>query len=184
MKKSKPLCVWFTGLSGAGKTTLGTLLKEKMDDTNIPFVLIDGDVLRKGLNKDLGYTLPDREENIRRASELTKIILNAGVNVICCFISPTRKIRETARLIAGEQHFVEVFVDASLEECKIRDPKGLYKKASMGQIKNVSGIDSVYEAPEPADIHVDTVNLSVSDSINKIYDTIQPLFSSLHNVIF
>ena len=177
LKKTTPICLWFTGLSGAGKTTLGNHLKSKMNEQGFPFVLIDGDDMRNGINHDLGFTLEARRENIRRAAEMTRIILKSGINVICCFISPTRQIRSLARSIVKEKHFIEVFVNASVEICRQRDPKGIYDRALRGQILHVSGIDSPYEPPNLPDIHIDTMNYSVEQCLRDISDSILPLLA-------
>jgi len=175
LKKVKPLCIWFTGLSGAGKTTLGTNLKKKMHHLNYPFLIVDGDDIRKGISKDLGFTILDRKENIRRAAELSKIILQSGFNVICCFISPSKRMRQLAKSIVGTLHFVEVFVDAPVEVCIKRDPKGIYAKALKGEIRHVSGIDSPYEPPFLADIYINTVDSSINACTNKLVKEILSL---------
>ncbi len=168
MKEKIPICLWLTGLSGAGKTTLGHYLQKEMLRLNIEFVLIDGDDLRMGLSRDLGFTLTERTENIRRAAELSRLILRSDVNVICCFISPTQEIRQLAKSIIGIRHFVEVFIDAPMEVCIKRDPKGIYTKALQGKIKHVSGIDSPYEPPELADIYINTADTSINLAVNKL----------------
>jgi len=132
MSKSKPyhsICIWFTGLSGAGKTTLAKALQKRLNGINIPSVLLDGDILRKGVNNDLGFTPDARNENIRRAAEMAKIILESNVIVICAFISPTDSVRLLAKQIVGKDNYLEIFVNTPLKVCIDRDPKGLYKKA-------------------------------------------------------
>ena len=140
--------IWFTGLSGAGKSTVANALDEVLNKRGLKTYILDGDNVRMGLNKDLGFTPEDRKENIRRISETAKLFADAGTIVLTAFISPYREDREFAREIIGEDDFVEVFVDTSLEECEKRDPKGLYKKARAGEIKGFTGIDAPYEKPE------------------------------------
>ncbi len=160
LSKNISSCIWFTGLSGSGKSTLSGMLKEQFDQMDISAIILDGDLLRQGLNKGLGFTEADREENIRRVAEVTKLILGSGVHVICAFISPTHRIRELARNIIGKRYFFEVYVSTPLETCINRDPKGLYSKALKGEIENFTGIDSPYEAPLAPDLTICTDNLS------------------------
>jgi len=171
-KTNKTLkCIWLTGLSGSGKTTLAKELKKKLDKENITTVVLDGDILRNGLNKDLGYTEEARKENVRRAAEIAKIILNSGVMVISAFMSPTKEIRNMLRDILGDYYF-EVFVDTSLEMCIQRDVKGLYKKALKGEIKNVSGIDAPFEIPVSPNVVVSTESTSAEIGAKMILDQI------------
>ncbi|MCZ4279184.1 sulfate adenylyltransferase subunit CysN [Kiloniella laminariae] len=151
-KGQKPCVLWFTGLSGAGKSTVANLVEKKLFAEGRHTYTLDGDNVRHGLNKDLGFTDADRVENIRRVSETAKLFVDAGLLVLVSFISPFRSERRMARELMGEQEFIEVFVDTPLEVCEERDPKGLYKKARAGNIKNFTGIDSAYEAPENAEI--------------------------------
>ncbi|WP_020592480.1 sulfate adenylyltransferase subunit CysN [Kiloniella laminariae] len=151
-KGQKPCVLWFTGLSGAGKSTVANLVEKKLFAEGRHTYTLDGDNVRHGLNKDLGFTDADRVENIRRVSETARLFVDAGLLVLVSFISPFRSERRMARELMGEQEFIEVFVDTPLEVCEERDPKGLYKKARAGNIKNFTGIDSAYEAPENAEI--------------------------------
>lgn len=145
--------IWLTGLSGSGKSTLANTLEMKLNQLNKHTYILDGDNLRLGLNKDLGFNEADRVENIRRVAEVARLMMDAGLIVITAFISPYRSERKMARDLIGANNFFEVFVDTPLEVCEQRDPKGLYKKARDGFLKNMTGIDSPYEAPIDAEIH-------------------------------
>ncbi len=154
-----PRCVWFTGLSGSGKSTIANLLEKRLHAQGRHTYILDGDNLRHGLNRDLGFTQVDRVENIRRVAEVAKLMVDAGLLVLVSFISPFRAEREMARSLFAPGEFVEVFVDASLAECERRDPKGLYAKAQRGELQNFTGIDSPYEAPLAPDVHLHTTNV-------------------------
>jgi bifunctional enzyme CysN/CysC len=156
LKRQKPAILWFTGLSGAGKSTIANLVERKLHAEGRHTYVLDGDNVRHGLNRDLGFTEADRVENIRRVAETAKLFVEAGLIVLVSFISPFRAERRMARDLVAEGEFIEVFVDAPIEECRRRDPKGLYAKADRGQIKNFTGIDSPYEAPEHPEMRVDT----------------------------
>lgn len=166
------IVVWLTGLPGSGKSTLASGLETRLLDMNKLAYILDGDVLRKGLNSDLGFTEADRNENIRRVAELAAILRDASVITIVAFISPFRKMREFARIRAGKDHFIEVFIKASLETCIKRDPKGMYMKAISGQIKDFTGISSPYEEPESPDLTIDTEKLSVDESVDLLLNKI------------
>lgn len=170
LKGQKPCCIWLTGLSGAGKSTIANLLEQKMHDQGLHTYLLDGDNVRHGLNKDLGFTDGDRQENIRRISEVAKLMVDAGLIVIVAFISPFRRDRVAARQLFHSGQFVKVFVDAPLEECARRDPKQLYKKAKRGDISNFTGLGSRYEPPETPDIVVKTDIESPGQCVEKIYN--------------
>ena len=157
LKQQKPCIVWFTGLSGAGKSTIANILDQKLFALGRHTMLLDGDNVRHGLNRDLGFTEADRVENIRRAGEVARLMVDSGLIVICSFISPYRAEREMVRALVGDGEFIEVFVDTPIEECVRRDPKGLYSKAKAGKIRNFTGIDAPYEAPEHPEIRLDTV---------------------------
>ncbi|CRI59804.1 sulfate adenylyltransferase subunit CysN [Pseudomonas sp. CCOS 191] len=155
--------IWFTGLSGSGKSTLANALEKELHAQGMRTYVLDGDNVRQGLNKDLGFTDADRVENIRRVAEVAKLMMDAGLIVMTAFISPFRAEREMARELIGAEHFIEVFVDTPLEVCEQRDPKGLYKKARTGLIPNMTGISSPYEAPMEPDLTVDTTTMSPED---------------------
>ncbi|MEJ0107018.1 MAG: adenylyl-sulfate kinase [Bacteroidota bacterium] len=164
----KSFVLWFTGLSGAGKTTIACKLEEKLHEKKIRTIILDGDNTRLGINKDLDFSPEGRKENIRRVAEISKLMNDAGVIVIASFISPFAADRRMARNIIGKENFVEVFVDASLEICMERDTKGLYQKALAGEIKNFTGIDSPYEAPLFPSIHIKTEEQSLHDSVRHV----------------
>jgi bifunctional enzyme CysN/CysC len=157
--------IWFTGLSGSGKSTIANALEKALHAQGMRTYILDGDNVRQGLNKDLGFTDADRVENIRRVAEVAKLMMDAGLIVLTAFISPFRAEREMARRLIGEENFVEVFVDTPLALCEQRDPKGLYKKARSGQLPNMTGINSPYEAPSPAEAHIRLVGGSLEDSV-------------------
>jgi adenylylsulfate kinase len=154
--KQNPKVIWMTGLSGAGKTTLSHAIQNELRKRGYFTKIFDGDIVRTGLCKDLTYTIEDRQENIRRIAELTKIFLDSGIIVICSFISPTHEMRQLAKDIIGEERFMEVYINAPLKVCEERDVKGLYAKARKGLIKDFTGIDSVFEPPTHPDIEVRT----------------------------
>ncbi len=168
LKAQHPVVIWFTGLSASGKSTIASALEQVLTQQNYHTYLLDGDNVRHGLCKDLGFSDDDRTENIRRIGEVANLMTDAGLIVLTAFISPFAEDRRTVREMLPQGDFVEVFVDASLDECKNRDPKGLYKKALEGQIKKFTGIDSPYERPEHAEIHIDTEQYSVVQLVNKI----------------
>ncbi|WP_240355263.1 adenylyl-sulfate kinase [Pectobacterium brasiliense] len=147
--------IWFTGLSGSGKSTLAGALEQVLHQRGVSTYLLDGDNVRHGLCRDLGFTDDDRRENIRRVGEVAKLMVDAGLVVLTAFISPHRAERKMVQDLLGEGQFIEVFVDTPLATCEARDPKGLYKKARAGELRNFTGIDSVYEAPEAPDSHLD-----------------------------
>jgi bifunctional enzyme CysN/CysC len=171
LKHQKPCIIWFTGLSGAGKSTIANLVEQKLFAMARHTMLLDGDNVRHGLNRDLGFTEADRVENIRRAGEVAKLMVDAGLIVICSFISPYRAERDTVRSLVGDDEFIEVHVDTPFEECVRRDPKGLYAKASLGKIKNFTGIDAPYEAPESPELRLTTMSQTpeqLADQIIKL----------------
>ncbi len=156
-KHQKPVCLWFTGLSGSGKSTIANLVERKLLAAGRHTYLLDGDNVRHGLNRDLGFTEADRVENIRRVAEVARLMIDAGLIVLVSFISPFRSERRMARELMAPDEFVEIFIDTPLEECERRDPKGLYAKARQGLVKNFTGIDSAYEAPEAPELTLKTV---------------------------
>jgi bifunctional enzyme CysN/CysC len=154
LKSQTPRCIWFTGLSGSGKSTIANLLEKRLHAEGCHTYILDGDNVRHGLNRDLGFTEADRVENIRRIAEVARLMVDAGLIVLVSFISPFRSERQMARELFADGEFMEVFVDTSLEECERRDPKGLYAKARRGELKNFTGIDSIYEPPERSEVHL------------------------------
>ena len=166
----KGSCFWLTGLSGSGKTTIAKLTAEKLHSDGILTQVLDGDNIRLGVNKNLTFSEEDRTENIRRIAEITKLFIENGVVTICCFISPTKKLRSLAKKIIGSKDFNEIFVNTSLEDCKKRDTKGLYKKAALGEIKNFTGISAPFEEPISAELIIPTQNLSAEDSSRILYN--------------
>ncbi|MFP2768152.1 sulfate adenylyltransferase subunit CysN [Oceanisphaera sp. KMM 10153] len=167
-KSQQPSLLWFTGLSGAGKSTIANLVEKKLHALGGHTYLLDGDNVRHGLNKDLGFTDADRVENIRRVAEVSKLMVDAGLIVLTAFISPFRAERRMARESLAEGEFIEVFVDTPLNVAEERDVKGLYKKARRGELKNFTGIDSAYEQPEAAEIHLDTTRLSADEAADLV----------------
>lgn len=167
------LVIWFTGLSGSGKSTLANLLEQKLYADGIHTYILDGDNVRAGLNKDLGFSEEDRQENIRRIGEVAKLMADAGTVVLTAFISPFRSDRQMVKELLEADEFVEVFVDCPLEICEQRDVKGLYAKARAGMIKNFTGIDSPFEAPENPHIHIQTHLQSQEDALEKLYEEVK-----------
>ena len=170
LKNQRPCVLWFTGLSGAGKSTISNLLEKRLHSLGYHTYALDGDNVRHGLNKDLGFTEADRVENIRRVAETAKLMVDAGLIVLVSFISPFRAERRMARELVDEGEFFEVFVDTPLAVAEARDVKGLYKKARRGELQNFTGIDSPYERPEAPEIHIDTTKISVSDAAEAIVE--------------
>lgn len=160
--------LWFTGLSGSGKTTIAVALERKLFEMGRFAQILDGDNIRSGINSNLGFSPADRMENIRRVAEISKLYLNSGIICINCFISPKSEMRELARNIIGREDFTEVFIDTPLDVCEKRDPKGLYRKARAGLIPHFTGIDDEYEPPLNPDIVVNANLLSVQEAVDKI----------------
>lgn len=167
------MVIWFTGLSGSGKSTIANLLEEKLFQDNTKTYTLDGDNIRGGLNRGLSFSQEDRTENIRRIAEVAKLFTDAGVVTLAAFISPLQEDRKMAKTIIGEKDFIEVYVKTPLAVCEERDVKGLYKKVREGNIDNFTGIDSPYEPPVNPDIWVETDKESVEDSVQKIYNFIR-----------
>ena len=160
--------LWFTGLSGSGKSTIGHRVERMLIERGAFAYVLDGDNIRHGLNSDLGFAPEDRVENIRRIGEVARLFADAGALVVSAFISPYRKDRDRIRGLMGEGEFVEVFVDTPLEVCEARDPKGLYKKARAGEISNFTGLDAPYEAPESPEVHLRTADISIDEAATQV----------------
>ena len=169
----RPCILWFTGLSGAGKSTIADRVEQKLHALGRHTYLLDGDNVRHGLNRDLGFTEGDRVENIRRISEVAKLMVDAGLIVIVSFISPFRSEREMARAMVEEAEFVEIFVDTPVEVCEARDPKGLYAKARKGDLVNFTGIDSPYEPPEAPELRIETTKTSVEEAAEQVVELLR-----------
>ena len=170
----KSLCLWFTGLSGSGKSSIANRVMELMHEQHIHTYLLDGDNTRLGLNKDLGFSEPDRKENIRRVAEVCKLMTDAGLVVLTAFISPFRKDREAVRELLEKGAFIEIFVRCPIKQCEERDPKGLYKKARAGEIKDFTGIDSPYEEPEQPELIVDSGANDIETCAMQVMTYIEP----------
>jgi adenylylsulfate kinase len=170
LNQHKSAVLWFTGLSGSGKSTISVELEKELFQLGIHVYRLDGDNLRHGLNANLGFSPADRKENIRRIGEVAKLMVDAGLLTLAATISPFREDREQIRKLFDEGEFIEVFVKARVEVCKARDPKGLYRKAEMGKIKNFTGIDAPYEEPKSPEIVIDTEKLTITESVQVILD--------------
>ena len=166
--------IWFTGLSGSGKSTIANLVEQQLFEQGIKTYTLDGDNIRKGINNDLTFSPEDRTENIRRIAEIANLMVDAGLVVLAAFVSPYKKDRENVRNIVKNSNFVEVFINTSVEECERRDVKGLYKKARAGEIKNMTGISAPYEAPQQPDIEIKTEETSIKEAVKQIIDHITP----------
>jgi len=172
-KGQKPVLLWFTGLSGAGKSTIANLVEKKLFALGRHSYLLDGDNVRHGLNKDLGFTEADRVENIRRVAEVARLMVDAGLIVVTAFISPFRAERRMARGLLADGEFIEVHVDTPLAVAEQRDVKGLYKKARRGELANFTGIDSPYEAPESPEIRLDTTQMSAEQAADRVVELLR-----------
>lgn len=175
--QQKSLVIWFTGLSGSGKTTIAIGLERELNKKGILTQILDGDNVRTGINNNLGFSEEDRAENIRRIAEVSKLFLNAGVVTINCFVSPTIAIRENAKKIIGEENFLEIFVNTPFEVCEQRDVKGLYKKARAGEIKNFTGLDAPFESPKNPFLDLLTEGRTVEETVEEAVNKIIPLLS-------
>ena len=164
----EPFVLWFTGLSASGKSTLANIVEQKIFKMDYKTYLLDVDNVRHGLNKDLGFDESSRVENIRRIGEVSKLFLDSGIIVLTAFISPFKSDRQLVRELFQNNQFLEVFIDSSLETCENRDPKGMYKKARNGEIKNFTGIDSPYEPPENPEIHIVNNSITLDEASNQI----------------
>ncbi len=172
LKEQRPAILWFTGLSGAGKSTIANIVEQRLFAAGHHTMLLDGDNVRHGLNRDLGFTEADRVENIRRVGEVAKLMVESGLIVLCSFISPYRAERDMVRALVADGEFIEVFVDTPIDDCVSRDPKGLYAKAKAGQLKNFTGVDAPYEPPERAEVHLHTAGRRAEDSADEVLDFI------------
>jgi len=174
MLGQRAVVVWLTGLSGSGKSTIAQQLERELHNKGFLSKLLDGDNIRTGLGNNLGFSVEDRKENIRRIAEAAKLFMDGGIICLCSFVSPTREIRALAKEIVGEEDFLEVFVNAPIEVCEDRDVKGLYKKARSGEIKNFTGIDSPYESPESPFMEIRTDEESLDESTQKLLQALLP----------
>lgn len=172
--KQRGMMLWFTGLSGSGKSTVAIALERELHSRGLLCRILDGDNIRSGINNNLGFSAEDRVENIRRIAEVGRLFVDTGIITIAAFISPNNQLREMAAEIIGKDDFVEVFVSTPLEECEKRDVKGLYAKAQRGEIKNFTGISAPFEAPEHPDITLDTSKLPVEESVKILLDYVLP----------
>lgn len=172
--KQHSLMIWFTGLSGSGKSTIAIALERELHRRGLLCRILDGDNIRSGINNNLGFSEADRIENIRRIAEVSKLFVDTGIITIAAFISPNNDLRKMAAGIIGKEDFLEVFVDTPLEVCEQRDVKGLYAKARRGEIKNFTGISAPFEAPSCPDLTLDTSKLTVEESVNLLLEKILP----------
>lgn len=168
MNRHRSAILWFTGLSGSGKSTISVELEKALYVMDIRTFRLDGDNIRHGLNSDLGFTEKDRKENIRRIGEVSKLMVGAGLLTLTAFISPFKNDRDAVRSLMEDGEFIEIYVHASVEACENRDPKGLYKKARNGKIKGFTGIDSPYEAPDSPELFINTETLTIDESVEQI----------------
>ena len=170
--------IWMTGLSGSGKTTIAKGVERYLHSQEILNQLLDGDNIRVGISNNLTFSSDDRAENIRRISEVSKLFINCGVITLNCFVSPTIEIRDIAKEIIGAENFIEVYINASVATCEDRDVKGLYQKARKGEIKDFTGISAPFEAPENPEIEINTTQLSIDESVQKVLDYILPIIKN------
>lgn len=172
--KQHSVMIWFTGLSGSGKSTIAIALERELQKRGLLCRILDGDNIRSGINNNLGFSAEDRIENIRRIAEIGKLFVDTGIITIAAFIIPNNDIREMAANIIGKEDFMEIYVSTPIEECERRDVKGLYAKARKGEIKNFTGISAPFEAPQHPALSLDTSKLSVEESVNKLLELILP----------
>lgn len=166
--------IWFTGLSGSGKSTIANALEKELNEMSISTYLLDGDNIRKGLNSDLSFSPADRKENIRRIAEVANLMVDGGLVVLSAFISPYKNDREFVKLTVKKENFIQIFIDTPLKVCKSRDPKGLYIKAEKGLIKNFTGISAPYETPKNPDLKIDTTKTDLAEAVKLIIEKIKP----------
>ena len=180
LKQHQSILLWFTGLSGSGKSTIANCVEQELHKNSIHTYTLDGDNIRKGLNSNLSFSPEDRTENIRRIAETAHLMMDAGLVVLAAFVSPYRNDRDHIRNIVGDDNIVEIYINTSIEECERRDVKGLYKKARKGEIKNMTGISAPYESPLHPDIQINTEEVTVVDATKQIINFINPKLI-LHN---
>lgn len=171
----KPMLLWFTGLSGSGKSTIANVVEQRLHSQGIKTYVLDGDNIRNGINRNLTFSPEDREENNRRVGEVAKLMVDAGLVVLAAFVSPYKKGRDNIRKMLNDANFVEIFVNASLEECEKRDVKGLYEKARKGEIMDMTGVSAPYEAPDNPEIEIVTEEMNVEEAVQKILEYVRPL---------
>ena len=174
LKQHQAILLWFTGLSGSGKSTIANSVEQELHKKKVHTYTLDGDNIRKGLNSDLSFSPKDRKENIRRIAETAHLMIDAGLVVLAAFVSPYRNDRDQIRNIVGDDNMVEIYINTSIEECERRDVKGLYKKARKGEIKNMTGISAPYESPLHPDIQINTEEVTVVDATKQIINFINP----------
>ena len=174
LKQHQSILLWFTGLSGSGKSTIANCVEQELHKNSIHTYTLDGDNIRKGLNSDLSFSPEDRSENIRRIAETAHLMIDAGLVVLAAFVSPYRNDRDYIRKIVGDDNMVEIYINTSIEECERRDVKGLYKKARKGEIKNMTGISAPYESPLNPDIQINTEEVTIIDATKQIINFINP----------
>jgi adenylylsulfate kinase len=177
MLSHRGMVIWMTGYSGSGKTTLAYQLERKLHDEGILTKVLDGDVLRQGINQDLGFSMADRSENIRRTAELARQLTSCGIVVICSLITPTNELRRLAETIIGEQHFILYHIATPLAICEQRDVKGHYAKARTGELQQFTGVSNPFEMPTHAIYSIDTSDLSIEESVDMLFDNIFPLIT-------
>tara|TARA_B110000037_G_C17072176_1_gene486333 strand:+ start:599 stop:1198 length:600 start_codon:yes stop_codon:yes gene_type:complete len=177
--KQKGICLWLTGLSGSGKTSIAKALAKKLHSKGFITKVLDGDNIRLGINKNLTFSELDRMENVRRTAEITKLFVDCGIVTVCCLVSPKKNMRNLAKKIIGKENFNEIFIDTSLEECEIRDTKGLYKRARNGELLNFTGISSTYEKPVNTSLNIPTNKKNIEESSEILYNFVLPLISEL-----
>ena len=180
VNKHNSFLIWFTGISGSGKSTIANLVEQKLHKRGIKTYTLDGDNVRKGINNDLKFSPSDRTENIRRIAEIANLMIDAGLVVLAAFVSPYKKDRENIKKTIKDVNFIEIYINTSVEECERRDVKGLYKKARAGEIKNMTGVSAPYETPENPNIEIKTEEESIEDSVTKIIDFITPKLKLNH----
>jgi len=180
LKKHQAILLWFTGLSGSGKSTVANRVEQQLHGMGVHTYTLDGDNVRKGLNNDLSFSPEDRKENIRRIAEAANLMVDAGLVVLAAFVSPYRKDRENIRNIVGSENMIEIYINTSVEECERRDVKGLYKKARAGEIKNMTGISAPYEAPLHPEIEINTEQLGVEEATEQIINFLHQKLNHQH----